>query len=519
MTCNTFNNQTAKYSVSALTPEQLNNQLYSFETLYNMQLDPSLQYDQELIYSTVSLTKNTLVIVDPSGTLYPLVWDRFNQGPILAPEYADFLNFSQYDLTDVNNILNSFPITPPISVTQYFEQLDLYYNSNFAATLSGGFCSAFSGKLLALSGLISGAVSFINQLKNFSLSDIIGRLTSIKTILLKLVDSLKEKLLQQITNIMNKVNNFKNMIISTAAAIGKKIQQAKNFFSDLNINNIKTKIEEIIARMAGGYEEITADVIAYILFRLCRLTEILNAFMKSPVDALKGVMNNFLYQQTLFTNFSLNATAAAIEAGHFRKDPFDIIAEREAAAQAGNNSGMSAYVSRPFSTDEMQMANELQSVTIEQLKSSSYAAAQYITFTDDIIARADPIEWQGVTAGTYMRLFRIAKRLGTSFRINSARRPPKLNAAVDGAKNSLHLSGQALDVSMIDRSNEFRVNFIRAASEEGYNGIITYPTFIHVDTRGAIYAEGSYNTEALALHRNGSYRKAIYKQVNNSAPQ
>ncbi len=519
MTCNTFNNQTSKFSVSALTFEQLNSQLYSFDTLYNMQSDPSLQYDQEVIYATVSLTKSTLISVDPSGLTYPLLQERFRQGPILAPEYADFLNFSQYDLTYVNELLNSFPVTPPIGLSQYFDQLELYYDKNYSATLSGGFCSAFSGKLLALSGLISGAVKLINQLKNFSLSSVLAQLTSIKEILYKLVDNLKQKLLQQIQNIASKISNFKNMITSAANALGNKLQQVSNFFSDLNIESIKKKIEEIIASMAGGYEEITGDVIAYILFRLCRLSEIINSFMRSPVDSLKNVMNNLAMQSILFQNFSRNATIGAVNAGLYRKDPFDTIAEQEAAAAATNAAGVSAYISRPFSSTEISMVNELRSATIEQIKSNSYAAAQYIRFRDDIKNRADPQEWQKVTLGTYIRLFRVAQRMGVTFDINSAMRPPQLNAAVDGAANSQHLYGQALDVSMRGRSNEFRTNFIRAASEEGFDGIGTYPTFIHVDTREGRTTWGSYNSDALALHKNGTYRKGLYQRTNNSTPQ
>lgn len=532
MTCNTFNNQTSKYSISALTVDQITSQLYSFEELYNIQSDPSLQYDQDLIYATVGLTRAVLISIDPSGTTYPLVLERFKQSPILAPEYAEFLNFSQYDLTSVNTLLSSFSSTTlattststttnvlidvsastPVTVTQYFEQLDLYYNDNYAASLSGGFCTAFGGQLLELASLASGAVNLINQLKNFSINDVLSRLNSIKDILYNLVDSLKEKLLQQINNIVEKIATFKNMILSTANAIGKKITQAKNFFSDLNMTNIKEKIEGIIAKMAGGYEEITPEVIAYILFRLCKLTEIVSGFMQSPVDGLKAVMNAYAVQSALFSNFSLASTAEAVRDGHFRRDPIDLANERDRAIERSNSSGQSTYVTKPYTAEEMQLANELRSATIEQIISDSYAAAKYLVFGADIKGRKDVVEWQNVTIGTYIRLFRVAVRMGVKFNINSAFRPPILNAQVDGADNSLHLYGQALDVSMRGRSEEFRNNFIRTASEEGYNGILTYQNFIHVDTRGNIYVAGSYNTRALDMHANNAYRDGIYKQ-------
>lgn len=542
MTCNTFNNQTSKYSIAALTSDQIKSQLYSFEELYNIQADPSLQYDQDLIYATVGLTRGVLTSVDPNATTYPLVWERLNQSPILAPEYAEFLNFSQYELNSVNALLNSFSSTTlststttnvlidvsastPIAVTQYFEQLDLYYNDNYAVSLSGGFCSAFGGQLLELASLASGAVNLINQLKNFSIGDVLSRLNSIKDILYNLVDSLKDKLLQQINNIVDKLASFKNMILSTANAIGKKITQAKNFFSDLNIANIKEKIEGVIAKMAGGYEEITPEVISYILFRLCKLTEIVNGFMQSPVDGLKSVMNAYVVQSALFSNFSSTATAAAVSDGYFRKDPFDTANERDTAMAISNNSGQSNYVNRPFTAEEIQMAVELRAATIEQINSNSFAAASMVSF-DTLNKDEAPLSWQNVTVGTWIRIFRVSKRLNTTLVLLSAYRstakqkilydaevaksgPNQKKVAKPGS--SQHEFGQALDVSMADRTEEFRNNFIRVASEEGYNGIGTYQTFIHVDTRGNISAWGTNNAKALNMHAKNAYRDGIYK--------
>lgn len=538
MTCNTFNNQTSKYSISALTSEQLTSQLYSFEELYNLQVDPSLRYDNDVIYATTGLTRAILISIDPNRSTYPLVWERFNQGPILAPEYAEFLNFSQYDLNSVNSLLNTFSTniiaantanividisaSTPINITQYFEQLDLYYNDNYAASLSGGFCSAFGGQLLELASLVSGAVNLINQLKNFTISGalILAKLNAIKEILNNLVDSLKEKLLQQINNIVEKLATFKNMVVSAANAIGKKITQAKNFFSDLNMKNIKEKIEGIIAKMAGGYEEITPEVIAYILFRLCKLTEIVSGFMQSPVDGLKAVMNAYAVQSALFSNFSMASTAEAVRDGHFRRDPIDLARERDRAIETSNSSGISTYVSRAPTAEEIQMALEIKAATNEQIFSNSFAAASLISFErlgPRSIADA-PYTWQRLNQDVLTRIFIVAKRLNTKLYINSGWRSYASQAIIkandpDAASpgNSLHESGQALDVSMRDRTDEFRNNFIRAASEEGYNAIGTYPTFIHVDTRGGKKIWGSYNTAALNMHYRNAYRDGIYK--------
>lgn len=547
MTCNTFNNQTTKYSTAALTTTQLNAQLYNFEQLYNIQTDPSLLYDNEVIYSTVSLTKATLATIDPSGTIYPLVWERFNQSPILAPEYADFLNYSQYDLSVVNSFLNSFfvessvaasaglsttsrPLTSfPIEITAYYEQLDLYYNDNFSASLSGGFCSTFSGKLLELATLASSAVNLINQLKNFSIdalaATVLAKLNSIKEILYNLVDSLKEKLLQQINNIVDKIVSFKNMIMSTAKAIGKKVAQAKNFFSDLNMKNIKTKIEELIAKMAGGYEKITPEVIAYIMFRLCKLVESVEAFMKSPVDGLKSVMEAYAIQAAVFGNFSTAATSAAVQAGHHRRDVFDLANERDAAIERSNSAGLGAYIRRLNTAEEIAMAMEIKAATTEQIYSESFAAARMITFTTlgDDSKDDGPGRWQNLDMNTLINIFRVSNKIGAKLSINSAWRSIKTQESLYArgkttTNRGRHVYGQALDIRMRDKSTEFRDTFIRFASEELYGGIGTYPTFIHVDT-GGLNTWGELNAAALREHENGTYRRAQYENITNSGPQ
>lgn len=70
--------------------------------------------------------------------------------------------------------------------------------------------------------------------------------------------------------------------------------------------------------------------------------------------------------------------------------------------------------------------------------------------------------------------------IGKPFHINSGYRSPEHNAAVGGATNSMHLQGQAFDISL---SNLDRLELYEAAVEYGFNGIGQYPSFMHIDTR------------------------------------
>lgn len=79
------------------------------------------------------------------------------------------------------------------------------------------------------------------------------------------------------------------------------------------------------------------------------------------------------------------------------------------------------------------------------------------------------------------RLQALRDRLGVPVIVNSAYRSPEHNAAVGGAKGSLHMSGVAFDVSM---ANHDPHGFEGAARAVGFTGFGFYPrsNFIHVDT-------------------------------------
>jgi CRP/FNR family transcriptional regulator len=76
---------------------------------------------------------------------------------------------------------------------------------------------------------------------------------------------------EEVLNVVDQIAQIKTRIISVMNFFSEKIRKTKEFFSDLNMANLKTKIEEIIAKMAGGFEEITPEVIAYMKNEITRL--------------------------------------------------------------------------------------------------------------------------------------------------------------------------------------------------------------------------------------------------------
>lgn len=513
MTCNTYDAQPSKYSVKALTVDELRNRIYSFDDLIKIENNPALRYPTQDLSDALFTTLTNFELVDSKD--YPLFTDRLSQGEITISEYADFLSKSSYTPTQVKTIFSGVSVaTVPIS--SYFDQLEFYYNDNLSKAISGGFCAAFTGAIAALNQLVSAGALLINQLKNAAAA-FIAQLTTIKELLYKIVDDLKKKMLQMVQNVVDQINQIKTRIIGVVNFFNEKIRKAKEFFNDLNMANLKKKIEEIIAKMAGNFEEITPEVIAYLLFRLCQLSEIISNFMQSPVDALKGLLSNFAVQEIKLSNLSNGARIGSVEAGGYRRDPFEVIKEREAIANDVNSSASpgvygKSYITKPFSAEEMAMVQSL-----------TEAGNQYIKFQPQVLSQNDPIVgagWKKVVPDIYIILFRIAKRMGKTFEIKSGYRSPAYNAKQKGsAKSSLHMSGLALDVDMRQFGNtrEIRDLFIEYASQEGAGGIGCYPSsgFIHIDvgprrawgpnnSRASI--EGTGNEKALYLHMDDKFR-------------
>lgn len=479
MSCNTFNSPTSKFSTAALTTDQLRANLYSFNDLINIQNDPVKRYDVVSVALAINGTY-TLFNNLTNKTDYIYLNDRISRGIIPPSEYADFLDQSKLSLIDINAMMNGLLVG--LQPSDYFTQLDQHYNKNFANSHTGGFCSLFNGAVMSLLSLVSGAASLLNQLKN-GLASIIAQLMSFKDLLINLVDQLKDMMIKQIQNIIKQAMGAVSKVIGAATFFMNKARQVQAFFSDANIASLKAKIEEIMSQLAGGYEKLTPEVIAYLLFRLCQLGEVITNFMKSPVDGLNALISNYAMQELTLTNVSNEATMRAVQAGGYRMDPLEVARLKSEAASKINSdySGEgsvdpSSYITMGFTEDEIQMAMEL-----------TESGNEYLKFQSQVINQNDPVEGAGykyVKAEVWMRIFRISKRLGLPLTCNSGYRSPAYNAKQPGsAKSSFHMSGMAVDISMANIPKSRIPEYIKYASQEGFGGIEYYSSqnFTHCD--------------------------------------
>lgn len=512
MTCNTFNNPATKQSSFALTPEVIQSQIYSFDQLFKLENDPTAKYESATLVQDVRLITE-LFITLPNRTDYPMLNDRVIQGPITIYELADFLDSSGFSIYAVDSAL----LTGITSVAEIdlFNQLNYYYTDNMAATISGGFCSTFTGALSTLMGLISSGSKLISDLQNL-ISGFAAQLEAMKQLMFNLVDKLVGFMREQINAIVNKVNSIASNAIAAVNVIRNKITKAQSFFESMNIDTLKAAIEELIAGLAGNYEKLTPEVIAYLLFRFCQLLETINNFLKAPVDSLKSFIKRFALEKTIATNFSNTARLESVHAGLFRMDPFTITSMRKQMSRNINSNGGtpdfstgagSTYITMPITEEEIQMLNSL-----------SENGNQYIQWSPQVlnmgsnVSDANPGDgWRRLNGEVIIRAMRIARRMGARLYVNSGYRSPQYNAAQPGAaSNSLHMSGKAMDISMTNSSGlsnteTIRNKFIEIASQEGIGGIGTYSSFIHIDI-GPRRTWGSSQTTALSMHRANRFR-------------
>jgi hypothetical protein len=502
MTCNTFNAPSSKYSETALTIEQLEYALLTFEQLNRFESDPAAKYDQKVLLENIDLTIqifNQQANNNQAGdfsVLYPVLNDRILQGPITLSEYASFLDDSQLNINVVNSALTGG--VTELAQISYFDQLNQYYNTNFAFTISNGFCSLFTGLLAQLSGLLSAGVKVINDLKNFSIDNVLAQLNQLKELIMQIIDQIVAEAINKIKNFSAKIVGF---IDSAANVYMRKLQQIQRFFSEANIGVTKTKVEELIANMAGSYEDITSEILQYILFRLCQLTELLNDFMQKPLTDFAKAITEYETQKLYFANISNTAKLQAVQAGLYRPSYDQIIQTREQLTRNINASAQTGlepktYVTTAPTAEERALVNML-----------GETGNEFISFASSVLNMDDPYPGAGyfeVKSDVWIGIFRVARRMGRRFIINSGYRSPAYNASVGGATRSMHMSGLALDVNMTGVNRDL---FIEYASQEGFTGIGTYSTFIHVDRRDGRSTWGDFNTEALALHRTDSFRR------------
>lgn len=79
----------------------------------------------------------------------------------------------------------------------------------------------------------------------------------------------------------------------------------------------------------------------------------------------------------------------------------------------------------------------------------------------------------------------VREEFGRPLKVNSGYRSPEHNEKVGGAKNSMHVLGQAADIAPLQKDMKHIADLWRIAKKlNPSGGVGLYDTFVHLDVRG-----------------------------------
>lgn len=538
----------------------------NFVELISRESNPINRFDRNTLVAASQSLNRTIRLVNLGN--YPFLSSRVFQSNILYPEVADFLIQSNFDLDDFQSIVNNFEsyvsasnLTPPLNINRnpvnplisqpnnytgpgevpvdyigVLNELENYYAENIANTVAGGFCGAFANpfnQILQAVATIQLGTDLLSKLLNFSLDDLFNKLDTLKEKLLTIVDQLKNSLINQVqsivSNIATQVESFGRGANRAFNVIWRRLQNVQSFLENFSIDNIKSQIEEFINQSVAQFEELTPEAIALLMFRFCQFSELIQSFMKSPVDALSGYVNSLFGQQQILSQFSREETGRAVRAGAVRLSEAGILDAQSRMSNAtsegryGDQSGPSdypapaLYVRDPNLTAQDRAA--LARISEEGIPGRLVftPSVQNMGASSSVTDAVRGDGWRRVEPYIWARAVIAAREFGRELTVLSAYRSRQYNQAlrdrgIRAALNSAHTTGQALDISTAGFSDSSIRNLIRIYSQVGFEGMAYYPgdNFIHVDygSHGRrIWNTGHRFTRELEIHRADGFRR------------
>lgn len=321
---------------------------------------------------------------------YPLLTERANRGQFFAAEISVFTNDYQVNLDNMNNTFGAYQTGTNINndLDTYLGNLNTFYTTNLGASLSGGFCAAFTNifeKITLLISLVKQIASFVNDLQNANPEDIIagilqavfGPIINVINSIIKTIENLAKAFLQAVESIEEGLKQVVADIEEGAAAISqaikRRVNDVKEFFSNDNMDSLKQYIERMITAAASAFESLDPWIIGMLMYRFCQLTNALQAFMKNPVDGLQKFAEGMVRSQIVLANVSNIRRKEAVSANALRFDDQEKRTARREAALAMNSAAQSpqaivriARENEATARQKISTQNERQSLGVTQ---------------------------------------------------------------------------------------------------------------------------------------------------------
>lgn len=410
-----------------------------------------------------------------------------------------------------------------------------------------GTINAFFDLVDSINALYQDALEFIEKIKNiedpvkafFEKIKVKALIEAIKAKIVQMIEQTIIKVCMAISNFS--VESITGPITSAVESrIVVKAEEEKTSIGEFcNIENVRrlvAKIKRLIDYAVGLFANPSFEEIQFLIARLCALATGLEGLFKG----LKGPLNDFgnRYDEVFNTikNASNRITGEAIRNGGIRmseeskrqkiniakeawekagniKTPtaeeYRSVPSYEAVEKASSSSGvivtpipdvpaftgtiidLTINTSAPVISAPDVTAGLVAPAVIGPPATSTTNNASLLKFSGCWVSEMNPPSegWTKLDMNVKVYLVRLQKAAASAgvisgpLYINSGWRSVQYNKKVGGAKSSLHLNGQAVDVVWdgFSARSEQTAEFVALARKQGFRGIGLYNSFVHLD--------------------------------------
>jgi hypothetical protein len=409
--------------------------------------------------------------------------------PILFKRVSSETLFTPIEVANFTLSLGYTPVTLVIETSivsdNLLNQFESFYTQNFTKDTIGGFCAILPSVFgavgiffTALQALDATSQALKNFALNFSLSSLLSQLKNgVMTIIDKTVAQVKTAI--QNFSLAKVISQIQSTVVKISENIYANFQRMKTlalaFCDEESVKSYKNAIQKLIDYATSLFKNPTIEEVQFLLYRFCSFA----ALIENAISSLKNPLNAFVnaYAETvsiLQSNSSRN-TVRATRAGAVRYDV--------QVRQTNINIGQELY-------EQVGYPSPLTAFDYEDVTpwNNGRGDARIIFVGDSFFdPRVGRDGWDKVNPVVKTNLMRVQREFGRQLRINSGYRSREYNDSLrargrGAAKNSLHISGLAVDVSWLGFNTQTKNRFIDIALRNGFRGIgRSYSTFVHID--------------------------------------
>jgi hypothetical protein len=453
----------------------------------------------------------------------------------------------------------------------YAESYSAVINSGICKSFTNPFAkissliAAAAGLAGGISSIIDKVKSIVNKIKNFSIGsligDLAGKLQGLIDGAINAVINLKKQMLSKLKSLESSVANFVQNMGSGGQRIfeffNRKIQQVKEFFAEWNMKKLEDKVKSILTMNREQFEDLLPAVINLLALKACGVTNFVDFLMQDPINRIKDLMDRTTLTFSIQESKSLIVTNEALNGGAVRINPRDRRIQsggpngHAATANRGNGNGVGSstaitptrYVTLPMSEEERAYVQAITSAGTPHFVFAPSVKSMGTESTNVYNSGGcgdpahqdqwDPNQnypdagWKMIVEKNpfmYAGLKRVATKLQEEgllsgpLLLNSCYRSPYYNRIVlrvcrgnsGAAWNSNHMSAMAIDISTNNLSEFGTAKLVKYCSQEGFNRLSVYNSFVHVDIQ-----DGAYRGNWTANYRNNpDIRRAVELHVS-----